>query len=140
VLERLHFPKKRPVQIYRQYHPLEGIHSHEVQGVNRDWLAAYAQDDIKIPSHFVTPPTRWDREVLEWIRSYGRDRFAKLDIWDVDWSRKARELGCDIPPAALADPRSATDRAVMNWLARTQPRAGERRVRWAQRSLRLFGW
>jgi glycosyltransferase involved in cell wall biosynthesis len=138
--ERLHFPKKRPVQIYRQYHPLEGIHSHEVQGVNRDWLAAYAQDDIKIPSHFVTPPTRWDREVLEWIRSYGRDRFAKLDIWDVDWSRKARELGCDIPPAALADPRSATDRAVMNWLARTQPRAGERRVRWAQRSLRLFGW
>jgi hypothetical protein len=150
--ERLNHPKMRASQIYRQYHPLEAIHPRDIQPVNREWLAGYTQDGITIPSHFVTSTTRWDLEVLEWILSYGRRRLARVDIWDVDWANKAREFGYDIPPAAVADPRTASDRAVMNWLARTQPRAAERpgqlraaappqrRVRWVQRTLRLLGW
>jgi hypothetical protein len=150
--ERLNNPRKRACQIYRQYHPLEGINLRDIQPVNPEWLAGYTQDDITIPSHFVTDTTRWDREVLEWILIYGRCRLARVDIWNVDWANRARELGYDILPAAVADPRTASERAVMNWLARTQPRAAERpgqlraaappqrRVRWLQRTLRLLGW
>jgi hypothetical protein len=76
------------------------------------WLAGYTQDDITIPSHFATGTTRWDLEVLEWILSYGSRRLARVDIWDIDWANKRRELGNDIPPAAAGDPRTASERAV----------------------------
>lgn len=36
---------------------------------------------------------RWDREVLSYFFGYGEVRSARLNIWNVDWNAKARELG-----------------------------------------------
>jgi hypothetical protein len=49
-------------------------------------------------------------------------------------------VGREVPPELSADPRSLGERAVHRWLSRTQPRSGERRVRWVQRLLVPVGW
>jgi glycosyltransferase involved in cell wall biosynthesis len=135
--ERLNLPEKRAVQLYRQYHPFDGANIHPV---NRDWFKAYAQRDIRIPNQFLASAARLEEAVLAWILKHGPRHFAKLDIWNVDWFENARELGRDVPRPAVADPRRASERAIMAWLSRTQDRSLEPHIRWAQRSLRLLGW
>lgn len=138
--ERLNLSDKRPVQLYRQYHPFDGAFSRNIHPVNRAWFKAYAQYDITIPTQFLASAARLDEDVLGWILKHGPRHFAKLDIWNVNWFERARELGRDVPRAAVADPRGASERAVMAWLARTQGRSHEPHVRWAQRLLRPLGW
>ena len=83
----------------------------------------------------------WDEELLDLLLAHGAKRFSRIDIWDVDWSAIAQNLGRDDPGAALEDPRSPAERLVMQWLRWTQRRnPGGKLTRWMQRALRPFGW
>jgi hypothetical protein len=84
--------------------------------------------------------TWWDREILAMMREYGADYFKRLAIWDVDWWAVAERGGVAIEPHTVADPRSRFEQKVHAWLARTQPAAASRGVRWIQRLLRVAGW
>jgi glycosyl transferase family 2 len=137
--ERLNNPEQRPIRIFRQYQHILGIAPDELRPADPAWTAGYSRYDVELRVPDATA-TRHDAEVLGWLDRFGPDRFARIDIWQVDWQAKARALGRDMPAAKVADPRSAAERIVMRWLARTQPHAGRPSVRLAQRMLRPLGW
>jgi glycosyltransferase involved in cell wall biosynthesis len=138
--EALNHPSKRPIQLFRQYHHMDAIPPAEVRPLPKSWLAGYAEGRLDVLPEIPDEPSRWDQEVLGWILEHGARRFARLDMWDVDWAQVARQTGVAADAAAVADPRTAFERRVHAWLRRTQSRATERPVRMRQRFLIPFGW
>jgi hypothetical protein len=138
--ERIEYPSKRPIQIYRQYHYMDAIAKTERHHLRKTWLASYAADGLDLLS--VAPQDVYDTDarVLDLLREYGVDRFRRIDIWDGAWAQRARALAWSVPAALIADPRTRIDRLVIRWLARTQARSERRRIRWVQRALRITGW
>jgi hypothetical protein len=138
--EALHHTKKRPIQIYRQYHRMDAFPEAEIQALDPSWLARYRELGLDLVGGSSPEPFWWDREVLDWIIQHGPDRFEKLDIWDMPWPEVARELGWWCDPRLLSDPRGPLERWIHRWLAGTQDRVDAARTRWFQRLLILFGW
>jgi hypothetical protein len=139
--ERLHDPRKRPIQIYRQYHGLDALPEAEVQALRPEWFHGYTELGLDMTS--VPPPEpwyRWDEEVLDWLVEHGPSTFERLDIWDLDYESLARRLGRKTDGLRLGDPRGPGTRLIHRCLARTQAHAGRRSVRLAQRALIPFGW
>ncbi len=136
--ERLHHPEKRAVTLYRQYHHMD-VAVASAAPMRPEWTAAYASAGVDLGDPTAKPAYWWDREVLSFFREHGTAPFRRLDIWDVDWAARRRALG-GTGTYPVADPRSALDRRVHAWLARTQARADRVPVRAAQRLLRLAGW
>lgn len=137
--ERIRFPRKRPIQIYRQYHHMDAIDPGERHRLRDEWTDGYRRAGVDLLAPMLTPHP-WDARALELIIEHGPERLRHVDIWGVDWRAVARDLGGHLPGDSVSDPRSPLDRAVHRWLARTQYRADARRTRWAQRALRLLGW
>jgi hypothetical protein len=138
--ERLHQPRKRPIQLYRQYHFMDAIPPDLVRGVDPAWLHAYEAEGIDMRT---TPEQHWyswDELILDWLVTHGPGTFAKLDVWEPDYRALAQQTGRDVDPRLVADPRSRGTRLVHAWLARTQAQSSERRIRLVQRALIPFGW
>jgi hypothetical protein len=138
--ERIEYPQKRPIQIYRQYHHMDAIAQSERHVLHEAWLASYEAaglDLFSVEPQDVYPP---DARVLDLLRVHGVEPFRRVDIWDDEWAQRARELAESVPAALIADPRSHVERLVFRWLARTQGRSHQRRIRWLQRALRIAGW
>jgi hypothetical protein len=138
--EALHNPKKRPIQLYRQYHRMDAFPPAEIHQVNPDWVRGHA--DLA-GDHRPAVPARvfhWDMDVLDWLVERGPERFRRLDIWDVDWEEIAAHSGRQVAPCSLADPRSRTEQELHRWLRRTQGRCDRRTTRLMQRALIPFGW
>lgn len=131
---------KRPVQIYRQYHRMDAFPESEIRPLGADWLDGYREQGIDLAPRDSGGPLWWDQEVLDWIVEHGSQRFRKLDIWDVPWGELAPELGRNLEPASISDPRRSVDRGILRWLAMTQDRVDSIRTRWLQRMLILIGW
>jgi Glycosyl transferase family 2 len=136
--ERIEYPRKRPIQIYRQYHHMDAIDASERHSLDEAWFAGYDRDELLAVEPRAAYPT--DARVLELVAQHGAARFRRVELWDGDWPARAQSLGRPLPPGLAGDPRSRLDRVVFRWLARTQRRALQRRIRWVQRALRLFGW
>ena len=130
---------KRPIQIYRQYHRMDCFPESELLPVDAAWLAGYEERGISIRD-LPDEGDYWDAEVVAWLAELGPERFRRLAIWDVDWQDVARRAGREVPEDRLRDPRDRVERAVHEWLRRTQPRAGSTRVRLGQRALAPLGW
>lgn len=139
--ERVNHPRKRPIQLYRQYHQMDGLPRSWSHAVEPGWLSGYEERGIDMHSVPDGEAHWWDAEVLDWMAEHGVSPFRRLDIWDVDWCELARQTGRKLPPEAARDPRSRSERAVHAWLERTQlSKAGSRHVRLLQRLLVPLGW
>jgi hypothetical protein len=139
--ETLEHPTKRPIQIYRQYHRMDGFPAAEIHPLSPRWLSGYERRGIDIRAASEDAVYWWDKEVLDWLARHGAPRFRRLDVWDVDWAEIAARLGRAVAPASVRDPRSAFERAVHRWLEATQRRRPDsRRIRWMQRTLIPLGW
>jgi hypothetical protein len=139
--EALEHPRKRPVQIYRQYHRMDAFPPEEVHAVDERWMSGYLERGIDMLEARDDDLYWWDEEVFDWIVQHGRETFGKLAVWDVDWSDIGRRLGRDFSPARVRDPRGPGTKAVHRWLDMTQRRNVESPVtRWTQRLLIPFGW
>jgi glycosyltransferase involved in cell wall biosynthesis len=141
--ERLNFPSKRPITIYRQYHHMDARDPREMHPVQKEWLEGYERQGIDwkaLQEESKAPYYWWDEEIVTMLLEHGTRKFRKIDLWDVDWEEKARAMGREVAPGLLADPRSAFEKRVHRWLAATQGRRNDRKVRLVQRALRLFGW
>ena len=138
--ERLNNHRKRPIQIYRQYHRMDAFPPEDVYTIDPMWLQRYGDWGITLGTPVSNTPFWWDEEVLRWIAKHGRERFRRLDIWDVPWAEIANELDVAVDPRTVTDPRDRMDRAIHRWLGRTQHGAGKVHVRQLQRVLALLGW
>jgi glycosyltransferase involved in cell wall biosynthesis len=139
--ERLEQPKKRPIQIYRQYHHMDAIPLVERHDLRAAWFSSYDRDSN--PSLLTVEPSAaysTDRRVLDLLTEYGAQHFRRIDLWGSGWEQRLRALGEPVPAARIGDPHTRIDRLIFRWLARTQGSAHTRRVRWIQRTLRLSGW
>jgi len=139
VMESLSSGHKRPVTLYRQYHHMDGVLPAQIRPIPADWVRGYEAAGWPLGEAPRAPRYYWDEEIVRWMSEHGAARFRKLAIWDIDWSRIARDMGV-ASPEALRDPRSSAERAVHAWLARTQWRANAWRTRAVQWALRPFGW
>ena len=136
--DRLVYPRRRPIQIYRQYHFMDAIDPTERHPLKVEWLAGYDRigvDLLAIERRAYYPT---DTRVLDLLLKHGQRRFRRVALWDVDWSACAQAVGRTLPADFKRDPRSRLERAVFRWLAATQRRMLERRIRWIQRALRLL--
>jgi glycosyltransferase involved in cell wall biosynthesis len=124
--ELLNLPRKRPIQLYRQYHHMDEIPSERIEPLPDRWIARYEEEGIDMRSIPEAAGHPWDDEVAGWIRTYGAGRFKRLDIWDGDWE--------------AADPRGPATRLVHRWLRSTQDRYDRGRIRLVQRAMIPFGW
>jgi hypothetical protein len=139
--ERIEHPAKRPIQIYRQYHHMDALASSERSPLRDEWFAGYgptfARDLLTVESQDAYPT---DARVLDLLVEHGVKRFRRVELWDGAWEARVRALGRAVPQKLIVDPRTPIQRGVFRWLARTQSRSLEPRIRWTQRALRLFGW
>jgi glycosyltransferase involved in cell wall biosynthesis len=139
--ERVNHPRKRPIQLYRQYHQMDGVPASWSRAVEAAWFAGYEGRGIDMRTVPDGEAHWYDAEVLDWMAAHGIGPFRRLDIWDVDWAELARMTGRELPVEASRDPRSRFERAVHAWLKRTQPsKAGRPDVRLMQRLLVPLGW
>lgn len=139
--EALEHPSKRPVQIYRQYHGMDGFPREQIHTVEEQWLSSYRERGIDMREARDDDLYWWDEEVFDWIVEHGPRAFRRLAVWDVDWSDIGHRLGRDVAPARVRDPRGPLVRNVHRWLEMTQRRDLDAPVtRWTQRMLIPFGW
>lgn len=139
--ERIEYPRKRPIQVYRQYHHMDAIAPDQRHTLRPEWLARKdGANDEDILAVEAQDAYATDGRVLDLLAKYGVDRFRRTDLWDGNWERRVRALQRDPPVSLITDPHTRRERLVFAWLARTQHRARSPWVRWIQRALRLVGW
>jgi hypothetical protein len=139
--ERIEYPRKRPIQIYRQYHHMDAIAPRERHRLRAEWLSSYQWDD-GMDLLAVAPQDAYstDARVLDLLRDHGVQRFRRIELWDGKWERRVQALEQAVPRELITDPHSRMERLVFRWLARTQHRSQRSSIRWVQRALRLAGW
>lgn len=138
--ELLHTPGMRPLGIYRRYHKMDAIPPQRLTLVEPAWFEAYQRQGIDMRTQPEGPTEEWDRDIMAWMIEQGPRRFARLDLWDVDWNRRYREVHDRDPPVDLSDPRTPTEKRVHRWLARTQPPGRRLAARLSKPLLRAAGW
>lgn len=137
--ERLKYPNKRPITLYRQYHQMDHIAPDERTSIPEKWTAPYTAAGIDVSRVQQKATYHWDREIVEMLIEHDADTFSKVAIWDVDWTEKGQALGFDINDE-LADPRTGFEQSVHAWLRLTQSQMSSPLIRIAQKVLQLVGW
>jgi glycosyltransferase involved in cell wall biosynthesis len=84
--------------------------------VEPEWISDYKWlDEYRVIRNGSQGSYWWDEEVLRYFDTYGVDRFRKLNIWDVDWNKKASLLGRN---GRYDDPRSLYEVLVHGFIER----------------------
>ena len=143
--ERLNNPKRRPIDIYRQYHHMYAIASNEIQKLQPEWFSGYEQLGIDMLSVNRSEFYRWDKEVLDYFNEYGTAKFRREVVWDVNWLEITRKIDDKYSGTAIYDPRNNTEKYIHSWLTKTQPYASKIGIKFLgikliDLSLRAFGW
>jgi len=113
--------KKKPIDLYRFYHKVRFVSPKTIAQVPKEWIDGYEQRGIDMSSVNRDGSYRWDREVLEYFKEHGTEKFRRLAIWDVDWSKLRDELYPEESKMGSLDPRGKFDKLVHRWLESTQP-------------------
>ena len=137
--ERLNHPGRSALDIFRQYHHMEGSWSpEEVHPVKPEWIERYSGNGIDFQSLVSEPVTWWDKDVLQLLLTHGTKYFRRIAIWNKDWNALADQLG--VIGADLADPRSISEKTAHRLLRATQKHRTSLGVRAFERMLRNAGW
>ncbi|HZW61610.1 MAG TPA: glycosyltransferase family 2 protein [Candidatus Babeliales bacterium] len=83
-LEHILLPEQEVTEINKKYAPSKNEQDIVLALSPREWFEGYAFFD---PSIFAIPEGWKEKQVLKWFKEYGKDYFAHLDIWDIDWDR-----------------------------------------------------
>lgn len=83
-LERIRLPQRPVSKINARYAPSKDERNLHVKPSPTNWFAGY---DFFDPSALAIPEQWREKQVLGWFRKYGKEYFAGLDIWDVDWGK-----------------------------------------------------
>jgi len=120
--------RKNPISSFRYYSAglpgtvspakLAPIEDRWLDEDGRAWIEAVTRNQTTGNSRAETEAYWWDAQVIDWMRSYGTERFGRLPIWDADWGAIGEKLG--LRAFAIKDPRTWTERAVHCWLLGTR--------------------
>ena len=121
-LERIKFPQKSAVEIFRMYHHMYGIPKNKITNCSDKWFAGYENGGIKVRTMEFDNNNWFDKEVLNLIELYGAKKFHKECIW----TGEKKEY----------DPRNLWDKLVHFWLQKTMKIPGYRIVTMADRKLK----
>ena len=81
-LERIMHPQKSVHEINALYGTTKDETNIELKKSLPEWFSSYECFEEAI----YDAPDQWrEKQVLEWFEHYGREHFAELDIWDIDW-------------------------------------------------------
>lgn len=135
--ERLNRPHRSAVEIYRQYHHMNGVGRKELRSVPPKWLTWYCERGVDLATTRDDGRYWWDDEVLAWLGKHGAWHFRREAIWSHDWSKSA--LAAGIPNVErFADPRSVPHKLIHTWLNWTQRYHGSLFVRAGDKLVRMF--
>jgi len=138
--ERLNRPARSSIDIYRQYHHMDGITDAEKHPLCESWLRGYEQRGIDMRTVCSQSLSHWDREVILFFIQHGSAMFKREAVWDVDWVELAMRMMPEISDRNFADPRSWVDKAVHAWLQRTQSHLSKLSVRVVDKAIKMLGW
>lgn len=124
-------------QIKNYYAPIIPLDVKWVHGY--DWLNQYrSTDEKKVPYYW------YDLEVFNYFDRYGVKKFRKLNIWDIDWQRKAKLLG---RTGEYSDPRSRYEKLIHDFIVSHREELKIRQTvfykairLFGKTVLRVFGW
>jgi acetyltransferase-like isoleucine patch superfamily enzyme len=127
-LERINYPGKDPIGIYRMYHHMYSLDKKGIFDLKDSWFGFY--EDMGIPIRQMnTDDKHWfDVEILKMFETCGVVRFRKEAIWEVDWNEIARKWGVS-PSKPISDPRNGLEKAVQSWMKKTQPFYKSQRIK-----------
>lgn len=134
-MERVMYPEKSPVNMYRQYHHMYAVNSKDLKDVPELWYEGYASLGIDMKNILKEKQYWWDREVLELFQKYGREKFAQESIWDIDWNQIAarHSIGGTVD---ASDPRTMFEKFFHKYLSATQPYAHSTLVQYGDKVFR----
>lgn len=88
-LELIRNPAKNPEEINKKYAPSKNEEGLQTEKVPASWFTLYESFDY---SGYISPDNWRKDQVLAWFSQYGKNFFAKLDIWDITWSEKINRV------------------------------------------------
>jgi hypothetical protein len=139
--EVLNHPGKSAVDIFRTYHHMYAIPEKQKVALAPQWLQGYTELAIDVTSVTKFATYYWDLQIAEWLAEHGPEKFAQLDIWQVDYETLWRSAKNSTPPRSLKDPRTPEQKEVIAWLRRTQSVAAtDESVQKRDAELKTAGW
>ncbi|MCR4828069.1 MAG: glycosyltransferase family 2 protein [Bacteroidales bacterium] len=126
-----------PIGIFRRYHHLEAIPMSQRYPWPEWWKEKYRPYKIEITSVVHHSEPRWDQQILDYFNQYGAVYFRHLNIWDVNWDDKAKQLGVK-HIMSFRDPRQKWEKAVNRWLIYTQGKQRKTSVHLIEKLLNLI--
>jgi Glycosyl transferase family 2 len=139
--ELLNHPGKSAIEIFRMYHHMYAVPEKQKVPLAPEWLKGYADLGIDVTSVTKHAAYYWDVQVAEWLAEHGTEKFAQLDIWQVDYEAIWRAAKKAAPPRSLKDPRTPEQKDVIAWLRHTQAaEATNEAVQKRDAELRAAGW
>lgn len=107
-------PPVPPAEINEMYSFVRDERNMRLTEVPDDWVRGWLERGLDLDRIEAQPLSWFDVDVLRYFASYGVERFADLDIWDVDWEKKridalATGIG-GLPPVPVRDPRNLEQR------------------------------
>lgn len=91
--ERIQYPEKSPVAIYRMYHHMDSLAGRGMEPIAEESISAYAALGIDPFAHVKEEVYRWDREVATMVREHGFEAFRHVDVWDKQWDKVDAAFG-----------------------------------------------
>ena len=82
-LEKINLPDKSAEEINARYDPSKDEVGLKTQPAPKEWFDKYTFWE---PSIFDKPETWREKQILKWLEEYGKDFFADLNIWDINWN------------------------------------------------------
>ncbi len=139
--ERITNQQKSAIDIFRQYHHMYAVPDKQVANIDPKWFQIYSDMGIDMTSVTKQTSYYWDVQIADWLNEHGAEKFAQLDIWQVDYEAvfmAAHDVG---PAQSLQDPRTPEQRETIAWLRKTQAVAAvDTAVQAHEVKLKEAGW
>ncbi len=104
-IERLKFPQKPAVAIFRMYNHMYAIFKNKLKDCKEEWFSFYEAKDILLRNIKPSETNWFDDEVSKILIEHGSHKFKKESIWTENFSSK--------------DPRNFIDKMLHFYLKRT---------------------
>ena len=135
--ERVQFPEKSNVKIFRIYNHYLNSVGRAVCEIPKEWFTLFVEQQVDITSVVVEQMLWWDTQVLDYMNQYGIRYFARLNIWTIGWPSIAEKWDYD-NPEKYKDPRNMFEKLFCNWLIKTQGQHQHGWVKMLDKIISLF--